>query len=201
MVAVAEDRTRGGLRRRKLHGGSGISPLEAGDPVTDLYYERARWYSPSLGTWISQDPAGYINGADTYQFVESDPVGMVDPSGLCKCDQLTSELEQDSTKAGELRNLLSGLQASRGFPGISPQRVAAINAGITQIVAEYNGVEDDERHIRFEMELDGCPRLSSSSSYTGQYAVDQMSAVQASLLGEAAGEAVYWGLFIVVAGI
>ncbi len=52
------------------------------DPVTGLYYERARWYSPSLGTWISQDPAGYINGADTYQFVGDGPVGRVDPWGL-----------------------------------------------------------------------------------------------------------------------
>ncbi len=52
------------------------------DPVTGLYYERARWYSPSLGTWISQDPAGYINGADTYQFVGSDPTSYADPSGL-----------------------------------------------------------------------------------------------------------------------
>ncbi len=44
------------------------------DPVTGLYYERARWYSPSLGTWISQDPAGYINGADTYQYVGDGPL-------------------------------------------------------------------------------------------------------------------------------
>ena len=69
------------MRRRKLHGGSGISPLGASDPVTGLYYERARWYSPSLGTWISQDPAGYINGADTYQFVGDGPVGRVDAGG------------------------------------------------------------------------------------------------------------------------
>ncbi len=52
------------------------------DPVTGLYYERARWYSPSLGTWISQDPAGYINGADTYQFVMGNPVDRADPTGL-----------------------------------------------------------------------------------------------------------------------
>ena len=50
-------------------------------PVTGLYYERARWYSPSLGTWISQDPAGFVNGANTYQFVMSSPVGRVDASG------------------------------------------------------------------------------------------------------------------------
>ena len=36
----------------------------------------------SLGRWINQDPAGYINGANTYQFVESNPVNAVDPLGL-----------------------------------------------------------------------------------------------------------------------
>ena len=51
-------------------------------PVTGLYYDRARWYSPSLGTWISQDPLQYINGANTYQFVAGNPVGRVDPIGL-----------------------------------------------------------------------------------------------------------------------
>ena len=54
----------------------------ANDPVTGLYYERARWYSPSLGTWVSQDPAGFINGANTYQFVVGNPVGRVDAGGL-----------------------------------------------------------------------------------------------------------------------
>ena len=52
------------------------------DPVTGLYYARNRNYSPSLGRWINQDPAGYINGANSYQFVESNPVGNVDPWGL-----------------------------------------------------------------------------------------------------------------------
>jgi RHS repeat-associated protein len=33
------------------------------DSVTGLYYERYRNYSPSLGTWISQDPLQYIKGA------------------------------------------------------------------------------------------------------------------------------------------
>ena len=51
------------------------------DPVTGLYYERARWYSPSLGTWISQDPLQYINGANTYQFVMGNPVGHTDLGG------------------------------------------------------------------------------------------------------------------------
>jgi RHS repeat-associated protein len=49
---------------------------------TGLYLFRHRNYSPSLGTWTSQDPAGYINGANTYQFVMSNPVGRVDAKGL-----------------------------------------------------------------------------------------------------------------------
>ena len=49
---------------------------------TGLYLFRHRNYSPSLGTWTSQDPAGYVNGANTYQFVMSNPVGSVDPSGF-----------------------------------------------------------------------------------------------------------------------
>ena len=52
------------------------------DAVTGLYYERFRNYSPTLGRWISQDPLGYINGANTYQFVNSSPVGNVDAQGL-----------------------------------------------------------------------------------------------------------------------
>ena len=52
------------------------------DSVTGLYYARNRNYDPSLGRWINQDPAGYINGANTYQFVVSNPVGKDDPKGL-----------------------------------------------------------------------------------------------------------------------
>ena len=51
------------------------------DPITGLYHFDHRDYSTSLGVWTSQDPDGYINGANKYQFVESSPVNWVDPSG------------------------------------------------------------------------------------------------------------------------
>ncbi len=51
---------------------------------TGLYYYRARYYSPSLQRFISEDPAGF-NGGDLnlYAYVGNDPVNFVDPSGLC----------------------------------------------------------------------------------------------------------------------
>ena len=38
--------------------------------------------NPETGTWVKQDPAGFIDGSDRYQFVGGNPAGMVDPSGL-----------------------------------------------------------------------------------------------------------------------
>jgi RHS repeat-associated protein len=51
------------------------------DAATGLYLFQHRNYSPSLSTWTSQDPLQYINGANTYQFVMSNPVGRMDPWG------------------------------------------------------------------------------------------------------------------------
>ena len=51
------------------------------DPITGLYYGRARWYSPSLGRWISQDQVGYVNGANAYQMEMGGPVDRLDPQG------------------------------------------------------------------------------------------------------------------------
>ena len=39
-------------------------------------------YSPTLGRWVQQDPAGYVDGASLYQVVRSSPASEVDPSGL-----------------------------------------------------------------------------------------------------------------------
>ena len=52
------------------------------DPATGLYHFGARDYSTALGTWVEQDPAGYVNGADLYEFVQDNPTTDVDPLGL-----------------------------------------------------------------------------------------------------------------------
>ena len=50
-------------------------------PVTRLYHFDHRDYSITLGGWIDQDPAGYANGANTYQLAVSNPVGNVGQVG------------------------------------------------------------------------------------------------------------------------
>lgn len=43
-----------------------------------LVYARARWYDPSIGRFVSEDPA---NGGNLYAYVDNDPLSFTDPSG------------------------------------------------------------------------------------------------------------------------
>ena len=52
------------------------------DWTTGLYYFRARWYSPTIGRWLSKDPLGISGGINLYEFCASNPVNFIDPDGL-----------------------------------------------------------------------------------------------------------------------
>jgi len=51
-------------------------------PEIGLAYYKARFYSPTLGRFLQTDPAGYADGPNWYNYVHSDPVNGIDPSGL-----------------------------------------------------------------------------------------------------------------------
>jgi RHS repeat-associated protein len=52
------------------------------DEETGLYYDRARYYDPSAGRFLSEDPIGFKGGLDFYAYVANNPVMFTDPSGL-----------------------------------------------------------------------------------------------------------------------
>jgi len=54
------------------------------DPETGLYYYRARYYDPTVGRFISEDPAGFAgSGTNFYAYVRNSPINLTDPLGLC----------------------------------------------------------------------------------------------------------------------
>jgi hypothetical protein len=55
-------------------------------------------YSPNLARWIQTDPEEYVDGMNLYQPFDSNPVGMVDPSGLDSTDpqSITNPNEADA---------------------------------------------------------------------------------------------------------
>ncbi len=50
----------------------------------ELYYYRARYYSPLLGRFISEDPIGFGGGINKYAYSEGDPVDFRDSAGTDK---------------------------------------------------------------------------------------------------------------------
>lgn len=51
------------------------------DSETQLYYNRARYYDPSLARFISEDPTGLSSDINQYRYAADDPINANDPSG------------------------------------------------------------------------------------------------------------------------
>jgi len=50
--------------------------------ASGIYYYRARYYSPGMGRFISEDPIGLGGGTNIYAYVAGDPISATDPYGL-----------------------------------------------------------------------------------------------------------------------
>jgi len=75
------------------------------DFETDLLYYGYRYYSPSLGRWLSRDPIEERGGLNLYGFVNNDPVNKWDRLGL------SDEEFSDSCQLQLLKLLLKIKQA------------------------------------------------------------------------------------------
>jgi RHS repeat-associated protein len=75
---------------------------------TGLYYYRARYYSPQLQRFISEDPIGIAGGINLYAYVRNRPIDLKDPSGLTETysgDQVDPP-NRPSRYPGDLRDSL-----------------------------------------------------------------------------------------------
>jgi RHS repeat-associated protein len=73
----------------ETYDATGVSPFftYTGHPVLsysdyNLYYAPYRMYSPDSARWTTRDPEGMIDGPNVYVYVDNDPTGWYDPSGL-----------------------------------------------------------------------------------------------------------------------
>ncbi|MGC2355602.1 MAG: RHS repeat-associated core domain-containing protein [Candidatus Acidiferrum sp.] len=61
------------------------NPAREFDPETSQYYYRARYYDPSTGSFISEDPITFKGGINFYGYAGQNSVNFIDPTGLKQC--------------------------------------------------------------------------------------------------------------------
>jgi len=52
------------------------------DTETGLYYYRARYYDPSVGRFLSEDPTAFFEGPNFYGYVHNNPANLIDVEGM-----------------------------------------------------------------------------------------------------------------------
>lgn len=57
-------------------------PGQLFDAETGLHYNRARYYDPASGQYLSPDPLGHPDGPNPYAYAAFNPLRFVDPEGL-----------------------------------------------------------------------------------------------------------------------
>jgi RHS repeat-associated protein len=88
---------------------------------TGLYFYRARYYSPSLDRFVSQDPIGPGSGINVYSYVMDAPTDWVDPLGLVRCVYVISMHtlicnSDDGTQEFDTDQALSGYKGCMNNP-------------------------------------------------------------------------------------
>ena len=71
------------------------------DVETGLHYNQQRYYDPSVGRFLNQDPIGLAGGLNAYSYVR-DPLSWVDPRGLAS-EALLSQLGDNAGSRGVYR--------------------------------------------------------------------------------------------------
>ncbi len=84
-------------------------PGQYEDSETGLYYNRFRYYNPSDGSYINQDPIGLAGGLNLYNYPR-DPVNFFDPLGLSSCGP------SDVTKRGAFPKTADEMSSLIGPP-------------------------------------------------------------------------------------
>jgi RHS repeat-associated protein len=101
------------------------------DKVTVLQYNRARWYDPYSGRWLSEDPWGLAAGdTNLYRYAGNSPTNATDPSGNA------------AVQNGTWLDTLGGLMPQAMVDWLNGPGGDALEQGSKDVHDNYFGVTD-----------------------------------------------------------
>ena len=112
---------------------------------------RARYYDPSIGRFISEDPIGFAgSGTNFYAYVKNDPINLTDPLGLCPKDKATEcrikvglgiGLDVAGTVAGLVPGAGAALVTTQVSLGLASSAYSAYNGKVGFTIGNATGAK------------------------------------------------------------
>ena len=119
---------------------------------SELYYYRARFYSPVLGRFLQPDPIGYGDGLNIYAYCKNNPVNFIDPMGLCR-DENDGPNWWEENVSGPLTN------------GLNKIRDGLSSLGVDSIGGTYSSTECPNGNKDEKIETDITGKDGSTFKY------------------------------------
>jgi RHS repeat-associated protein len=117
--------------------GSLVNPFQytarESDAETGLYYYRARYYDPTAGRFLSEDPIGFSSGPSLYAYVSNSSASLTDPYGLSPSSGSGCGSHEGVQKKcfGEARVIGAGKPGKGAFGPTVPGSLAVIPTQLT----------------------------------------------------------------------
>lgn len=101
---------------------------------TELYFLRERYYNPSIGRFISQDPGGLLGGINSYSYADNAPMNHIDPLGLSANDNGIPDCGVDCVLSAEQQQAIEQTIATRDkelsdLEGLDAEPIPSTTAG------------------------------------------------------------------------
>jgi len=126
-------------------------PGQIYDPQAGLNQSYFRDYDPAVGRYIESDLIGMKGGLNTYAYVMSDPISLIDSDGLFTQEQLTNIVYNETASLSgsgidaariDLAYVLQNRSNAGDDSGVAPDTLtnpaqAAINNGVPAALAAY----------------------------------------------------------------
>lgn len=124
------------------------------DDGSGLFYYRARYYSPRLGRFVSEDPIGFRGGINLYRYVVNNPLKWKDSNG-------TGPIGITAAIACGLYDIYDIAKTMKGLRDLSDQ-INILNDQIKSLEAKCSsgrGSDDDVERLR-QLRLETLNKIS-----------------------------------------
>ena len=127
---------------------------------TGLYYYRARYYSPELQRFISEDPIKFKGGINFYRYVRNNPLNRIDPLGLLTSEEV-QELVDANNFSGQSNEMIICIIWKESSFNPNVQSTTSTARGLMQVT---KGAAKDAGYD-YNLLFDGATNIQAGSSY------------------------------------